>query len=31
VPDGFCIPFAHYDRFMRANGLAERIARMKRS
>jgi len=29
VPDGFCIPFAHYDRFMRANGLAERIARMQ--
>ncbi|UVH57942.1 PEP/pyruvate-binding domain-containing protein [Variovorax paradoxus] len=29
VPDGFCIPFAHYDRFMRANGLAERIVRMQ--
>ncbi|AGU52189.1 putative PEP/pyruvate-binding pyruvate phosphate dikinase [Variovorax paradoxus B4] len=29
VPDGFCIPFAHYDRFMRTNGLAERIARMR--
>jgi hypothetical protein len=29
VPDGFCVPFAHYDRFMRANGLAERIARMQ--
>lgn len=29
VPDGFCIPFAHYDRFMRANGLASRIARMQ--
>ncbi|CAN7629687.1 PEP/pyruvate-binding domain-containing protein [Variovorax paradoxus] len=29
VPDGFCIPFAHYDRFMHANGLAERIARMQ--
>ncbi|MGJ7502033.1 PEP/pyruvate-binding domain-containing protein [Variovorax sp. ZT5P49] len=29
VPDGFCIPFAHYDRFMRANGLAGRIARMQ--
>lgn len=29
VPDGFCIPFAHYDRFMRMNGLAERIARMQ--
>jgi hypothetical protein len=29
VPDGFCIPFAHYDRFMRANGLADRIARMQ--
>ncbi|MGQ3130034.1 PEP/pyruvate-binding domain-containing protein, partial [Variovorax sp.] len=31
VPDGFCIPFAHYDRFMRANGLAERIARMQQA
>jgi hypothetical protein len=29
VPDGFCIPFAHYDRFMRAKGLAARIARMR--
>lgn len=29
VPDGFCIPFAHYDRFMRASGLADRIARMQ--
>ena len=29
VPDGFCVPFAHYDRFMRANGLADRIARMQ--
>ena len=29
VPDGFCVPFAHYDRFMRANGLGERIARMQ--
>ena len=29
VPDGFCIPFAHYDRFMRANDLAGRIARMQ--
>lgn len=29
VPDGFCVPFAHYDRFMRANGLAARIARMQ--
>ncbi|RQO58118.1 pyruvate, phosphate dikinase [Variovorax sp. KBW07] len=29
VPDGFCIPFAQYDRFMRANGLADRIARMQ--
>ena len=29
VPDGFCIPFAHYDRFMRANGLADRIARLQ--
>ncbi|MFH0134493.1 PEP/pyruvate-binding domain-containing protein [Variovorax sp. VaC1] len=29
VPDGFCIPFAHYDRFMRSNGLADRIARMQ--
>ncbi len=31
VPDGFCIPFAQYDRFMRANGLAERLARMQRA
>jgi len=31
VPDGYCIPFAHYDRFMRANGLAERIARMQQA
>ncbi|WP_431110017.1 PEP/pyruvate-binding domain-containing protein [Variovorax paradoxus] len=29
VPDGFCIPFAHYDRFMRTNGLADRIARIQ--
>ncbi|MEJ1172222.1 PEP/pyruvate-binding domain-containing protein [Variovorax sp. CCNWLW235] len=29
VPDGFCIPFAHYDRFMRANDLAGRIVRMQ--
>ncbi|MFM9924288.1 PEP/pyruvate-binding domain-containing protein [Variovorax sp. H27-G14] len=29
VPDGFCVPFAHYDRFMRAHGLTERIARMQ--
>ena len=29
VPDGFCIPFAHYDRFMRSNGLADRLARMQ--
>jgi phosphoenolpyruvate synthase/pyruvate phosphate dikinase len=29
VPDGFCIPFAAYADFMRANGLAERIARMR--
>ncbi|MDM0089931.1 MULTISPECIES: PEP/pyruvate-binding domain-containing protein [unclassified Variovorax] len=29
VPDGFCIPFGHYDRFMRTHGLAERIARMQ--
>nr|WP_256327400.1 PEP/pyruvate-binding domain-containing protein [Variovorax sp. EL159] len=29
VPDGFCIPFAHYDHFMRSNGLADRIARMQ--
>ena len=30
VPDGFCIPFAHYERFMARNGLADRIARMQR-
>lgn len=29
VPDGFCIPFAAYADFMRANGLSERIARMR--
>lgn len=29
VPDGFCIPFAHYDRFMRTNGLADRLTRMQ--
>ncbi len=29
VPDGFCIPFAAYADFMRGNGLAERIARMR--
>jgi hypothetical protein len=29
VPDGFCIPFSHYQRFMQANGLAERLARMQ--
>ena len=29
VPDGFCIPFAHYDRFMRHNGLAARLAGME--
>ncbi len=28
VPDGFCIPFAHYARFMRGHGLEERLARM---
>ena len=29
VPDGFCIPFAAYARFMQSNGLPERIARMR--
>lgn len=29
VPDGFCIPFSHYDRFMRAHRLAERLVRMQ--
>lgn len=29
VPDGFCIPFAAYADFMRGNGLAERVARMR--
>jgi phosphoenolpyruvate synthase/pyruvate phosphate dikinase len=29
VPDGFCIPFAAYADFMRQNGLAERVARMR--
>ena len=31
VPDGFCIPFAHYERFMRANGLATRLAQIEQS
>lgn len=30
VPDGFCIPFSHYERFMRANGLDERLAGLQR-
>ena len=30
VPDGFCIPFSHYERFMRANGLAEKLASLQR-
>ncbi|MDB5939452.1 MAG: putative PEP/pyruvate-binding pyruvate phosphate dikinase [Polaromonas sp.] len=30
VPDGFCIPFSHYDRFMRAHRLADRVAQMQR-
>lgn len=30
VPDGFCIPFSHYDRFMRAHRLADRLAQMQR-
>jgi hypothetical protein len=30
VPDGFCIPFAHYERFMRANGLDQRLERLQR-
>lgn len=29
VPDGFCIPFSHYDRFMRAHRLADRLAQMQ--
>jgi len=29
VPDGFCIPFSHYDRFMRANRLATRLAKIQ--
>ena len=29
VPDGFCIPFSHYDRFMRIHRLADRLARMQ--
>ena len=29
VPDGFCIPFSHYDRFMRTHRLADRLARMQ--
>jgi hypothetical protein len=30
LPDGFCIPFSHYERFMRANGLAEKLASLQR-
>lgn len=30
VPDGFCIPFSHYKRFMRANGLDQRLASLQR-
>ncbi|MDM0038557.1 PEP/pyruvate-binding domain-containing protein [Variovorax sp. J22G21] len=30
VPDGFCIPFAQYDRFMRDNGLAARLTKLQR-
>jgi hypothetical protein len=30
VPDGFCIPFAHYARFMAANGLAGKLAALQR-
>ena len=29
VPDGFCIPFSHYQRFAEANGLAQRLAHMQ--
>ena len=29
VPDGFCIPFSHYARFMRAHRMADRLARMQ--
>lgn len=29
VPDGFCIPFAHYDHFMKVNGLPARLAQMQ--
>ncbi|MBG6072380.1 MULTISPECIES: PEP/pyruvate-binding domain-containing protein [unclassified Polaromonas] len=29
VPDGFCIPFSQYDRFMRAHRLADRLAQMQ--
>ncbi|MDB5932031.1 MAG: putative PEP/pyruvate-binding pyruvate phosphate dikinase [Polaromonas sp.] len=29
VPDGFCIPFSHYQRFAQANGLAGRLVRMQ--
>ena len=31
VPDGFCIPFAHYAEFMRQPEVRERIARAERS
>lgn len=29
VPDGFCIPFAHYERFMRSHNLVGRLAQMQ--
>lgn len=31
VPDGFCIPFAHYERFMRDHGLAAKLAQLTQS
>lgn len=31
VPDGFCIPFAHYERFMRSHNLGGRVAQMQQA
>lgn len=31
IPDGFCVPFAHYDRFMKSNGLADRLAKLQQA
>ncbi|MGP1628517.1 MAG: PEP/pyruvate-binding domain-containing protein [Giesbergeria sp.] len=31
VPDGFCIPFAHYAQFAKRHGLADRMAAMRQA